>query len=101
MELVEYRRQYYNFLVVAILESLGAPMNQIRFVNESSFAYTKEFVKDAQKICAIMTQQDARDSMDEVAKTTMLSPMLCAVQQSLSEPYLDIDIQFGGEDQVS
>ena len=46
-----------------------------------------------------MTQQDARDSMDEVARTNMLSPMLCATQQSLSEPYLDTDIQFGGEDQ--
>jgi tyrosyl-tRNA synthetase len=101
MELVEYRRQYYHFLVVAILDSIGAQTNQIRFVNESSLAYSKDFMKDAHKMCALMSQQDARDSMEEVARTTMLSPMLCAVQQSLSEPYLDVDIQFGGEDQVS
>lgn len=100
-EVVEYRRQYYHHLVVAILEILGAPIDRIKFVNESSFAYTKEFVKDSHRICTLMTQQDAKNTMSEVATTKMLSPMLCAVQQSLSEPYLDIDIQFGGEDQVS
>ena len=55
MELVEHRRQYYHFLVVAILESLGAPIERIKFVNESSFAYKKEFVKDSQRLCALMT----------------------------------------------
>ena len=100
MEIVAYRRSYYHFLVTAILRALGVSTSQINFVNESSFAYTKEFMTDVQKTCALMTQQDARDSMDEVAKTTMLSPMLCATYQSLSEPYVDMDIQYGGEDQV-
>ncbi|KAF1938425.1 Nucleotidylyl transferase [Clathrospora elynae] len=100
METVEYRRQYYHHLVSAILTSLGVPLENMHFVNESSLSYDPAFVKDSHKLCAIMTQQDAKDITDEVGQTKMLSPMLCAVQQSLSEPYLDLDIQFGGEDQV-
>lgn len=101
MEQVAHRQKYYHFLITTILETLGVPLSQVHFVEESSFAYSKEFIIDSQKMCALMTQQDARDSMDEVASTTMLSPMLCAIQQSLSEQYLDLDIQFGGEDQVN
>ena len=100
MELVTHRRQYYHFLVKAIIQSLGIQPSQICFVDESSLAYTKQFVVNSQRLCALMTQEDARDSMDEARRTTMLSPLLCATQQSLLEPFLDVDIQFGGEDQV-
>jgi hypothetical protein len=100
MELVEHRRKYYHFLMTAVLRSLGFDLSKIRFVDESSFSYRKEYFIDVLRTCTLMTQQDAKDTSEEVAETEMLSPLLCCVYQSLSEQYLDIDIQFGGEDQV-
>ncbi|KKY20370.1 putative tyrosyl-trna synthetase [Diplodia seriata] len=99
MELVAHRREYYRLLATAILQSLGVQPGQVKFVIESTKVYTKDFMVDLQRLCALMTQQDARDTCDEIASTTMLSPMLCCVHQTLSEEYLAMDIQFGGEDQ--
>ncbi|EKG14512.1 hypothetical protein MPH_08361 [Macrophomina phaseolina MS6] len=99
MEQVAHRTAYYKFLVSAILDALGVPSSAVRHVQESSLANTKDWFIDLQKMSAAMTQQDARDTMEEVARTDRLSPMLCAIQQTLSEPYLDLDIQFGGVDQ--
>lgn len=101
MELVAHRKRYYQCLITAVLEAIGVPMSRIRFVDESTYVYTKEFMIDFQKLCALMEQQDARDTTQEVAETSMLSPLLCSVHQALSEQYMDMDIQFGGEDQVS
>jgi tyrosyl-tRNA synthetase len=100
MELVEHRRKYYHLLMTAVLESLGFDLSKIRFVDESSFSYRKEYMVDVLRTCALMTQQDAKDTSEETVETEMLSPLLCCIYQSLSEQYLDIDIQFGGEDQV-
>lgn len=100
MEMVAHRREYYRLLVGAVLQSLGVQPSQVKFVNESSIAYSKEFMVDLQRLCALMTQQDARNTCDEIANTSMLSPMLCCIHQSLSEEYLSMDIQFGGEDQI-
>ncbi|GME35411.1 Aminoacyl-tRNA synthetase class Ib [Neofusicoccum parvum] len=100
MEVVAHRCEYYRLLVSAVLQSLGVQLSQVKFVSESSLAYSKDFVVDMQKLCALMTQQDARSTCDEVATTKMLSPMLCCIHQSLSEEYLAMDIQFGGEDQA-
>lgn len=100
METVAYRQRYYHFLVTAILKALGVSPSQVNFVAESSIAYEKAFVVDVQRLCAIMTQKDARDTSLEVAETEQISPLLCSIHQSLSEPYLDLDIQYGGEDQV-
>lgn len=86
--------------MTAILLSLDIPKSQVKFIDESTYACTESFTKDVHKMCAVMTQQDARDTCEEVANTTMLSPMLCAIHQALSEEYCDMDIQFGGEDQV-
>lgn len=100
METVAYRQRYYHFLITAILQALGVSPSQVNFVAESSLAYEKSFVVDVQKLCAIMTQDDARDTSSEVSETEKISPLLCSIYQSLSEPYLDLDIQYGGEDQV-
>lgn len=100
METVAYRQRYYHFLITAILKALGVSPSQINFVVESSLAYQKDFMVDFQRLCAIMTQMDARDTSVEVAETEQISPLLCSIHQSLSEPYLDLDIEYGGEDQV-
>ncbi|OJD30386.1 tyrosyl-trna synthetase [Diplodia corticola] len=100
MELVAHRAEYYRRLVTAVLQSLGVPPGQVEFIDESSYVYSKKFMVDMQKLAALMTQQDARDTCEEISETTMLSPMLCCIHQSLSEEYVGMDIQFGGLDQT-
>ncbi|KAM7212571.1 tyrosine--tRNA ligase, cytoplasmic [Rhypophila decipiens] len=100
METVAYRQRYYHFLVTAILKALGVSPSKVHFVAESSLAYTKPFVVDVQRLCAIMKQDDARATSTEVSECDMISPLLCSIHQSLSEQYLDLDIQYGGEDQT-
>lgn len=100
MPLVPLRKTYYTYLVRAVLSFFGTSPTQIRFVDESSYAYTSDFITDHYKLCALMRQQDARDASDEIANSTMLSPLLMPGHQTLLDQYLDIDIQFGGEDQV-
>ncbi|KAF3912091.1 hypothetical protein ABW21_db0203638 [Orbilia brochopaga] len=45
-----------------------------------------------------MKQKDAHCT-SEVASTDMLSPLLCAIHQTLGEVFTKMDIQFGGLDQ--
>ncbi|KAM7187845.1 tyrosine--tRNA ligase, cytoplasmic [Naviculisporaceae sp. PSN 640] len=100
METVAHRQRYYHFLVTAILKALGVSPSKVHFVAESSLAYTKPFVVDVQRLCAIMKQDDARVTSTEVSECDMISPLLCSIHQSLSEQYLGLDIQYGGEDQT-
>lgn len=100
-EVIGHRTAYYRFLVAAILDALGLPSSRFRHVQESSIANKADWFVDFQKMSAAMTQNDARATMDEVMVTKMLSPMLCPIQQTLSEQHLDLDIRLGGTDQMS
>lgn len=83
------------------MEAIGVPSSRVRFVENSSYEGTKDFVIDHYKICALLSQQDCRNTGAEVSESKMLSPMLTPALQSLAEEYLGADIQFGGTDQVN
>ncbi|KAI9778097.1 MAG: hypothetical protein M1839_008401 [Geoglossum umbratile] len=97
---IAHRASYYKQLVRSILASLGIAPTQYTFVDETSYTFTREFMADMYSLIALMTQKDARDTGDEVGESEWLSPLLTPVLQTLSEVYLDMDIQFGGEDQA-
>lgn len=99
-EQVLQRREYYRFIVTAVLDAIGIPLSKVHFVDESSYEGSKEFMIDHYKFCTLLSQQDVRDTGAEVAKSDMFSPMLSPGLQSLAEEYLGADIQFGGLDQV-
>jgi tyrosyl-tRNA synthetase len=99
-EQVLQRTEYYRYLVKAVLEAIGISSSRVRFVENSSYEGTKEFVIDHYKLCALLSRQDCMDTGAEVSASTMFSPMLTPGLQSLAEEYLDIDMQFGGTDQV-
>ena len=94
------RTKYYQSIVSAVIAAIGNPISKIRFVRNSDYEPTKEFMIDNYKFCALLIQQDTRDTGSEVAGSTMFSPMLTPGLQSLAEEYLGADIQFGGTDQV-
>jgi len=101
-ELVEYRSQFYKHVLLAVFKSLGIPTAKLRFVEGSSFQYSKEYTRDNFKMCAKVTEHDARRAGAEVVKqeeNPLLSGLLYPGMQALDEVYLDCDFQFGGVDQ--
>lgn len=103
LELVAHRTKYYTFLIRAIFDSIGIPTSQLRFVEGSSYQLTKEYNLDNYKLCATVTEHDAKKAGAEVVKqvdSALLSGLLYPGLQALDEQYLGVDFQFGGVDQV-
>jgi tyrosyl-tRNA synthetase len=101
MEQVIHRMNYYKFIVMASLETLGISSSRVRLVQESTYQFTERFVRDQWRLCALVPQQSVRDAWDRSYNPNMLAPMLCPGLQTLAEEHLDIQFQFGGADQVS
>ncbi|KAG6825481.1 hypothetical protein H0H92_003604 [Tricholoma furcatifolium] len=102
LELVAHRTKYYQYLLLAVFKSLGIPTSKLRFVEGSSYQLTKEYNLDNYKLCAIVSEHDAKKAGAEVVKqveSPLLSGLLYPGLQALDEQYLDCDFQFGGVDQ--
>jgi tyrosyl-tRNA synthetase len=103
LDLVGHRTKYYKFLLLAVFESLGIPTSRLTFVEGSSYQLTKEYNLDNYRLCATVTEHDAKKAGAEVVKqveSPLLSGLLYPGLQALDEQYLDVDFQFGGVDQV-
>jgi hypothetical protein len=103
LELVAHRTKYYKFILLAIFTTLGIPISKLRFVEGSSYQLTKEYNLDNYKLCATVTEHDAKKAGAEVVKqvdSPLLSGLLYPGLQALDEQYLGVDFQFGGVDQV-
>ena len=98
-EQVQHRAVYYKKLITAALEAIGVPMSHVSMVDMSSHQGTQRFMVDFWKLCALCSQQDARDTGAEVGASTMLSPLLTPLLQELGEEYLGVDVELGGTDQ--
>ncbi|KAI0366480.1 tyrosine tRNA ligase [Pilatotrama ljubarskyi] len=102
LELVAHRTEYYKKILLAVFTSLGIPTSRLRFVEGSSYQLTKEYNLDNYRLCAIVTEHDAKKAGAEVVKqveSPLLSGLLYPGLQALDEQYLDCDFQFGGVDQ--
>ncbi|KAJ7207998.1 tyrosine tRNA ligase [Mycena pura] len=102
IELVEYRTKYYKFIVLTVLKSLGIPTSKLKFAQGSDYELTKEFNMDNYRLCATVTEHDAKKAGAEVVKqvdSALLSGLLYPGLQALDEQYLGVDFQFGGVDQ--
>lgn len=103
LDLVTHRTKYYKYLLMAVFKSLGIPTSSLRFVEGSSYQLTKEYNLDNYKLCATVSEHDAKKAGAEVVKqveSPLLSGLLYPGLQALDEQYLDVDFQFGGVDQV-
>merc|ERR1712110_355579 len=101
-ELLQLRTQYYEHAIKAMLESLGVPLEKLKFVRGTDFELTKEYTLDVYRLSSIVTEHDARKAGAEVVKQVqhpLLSGLLYPGLQALDEQYLGVDAQFGGVDQ--
>ncbi|KAI1789347.1 tyrosyl-tRNA synthetase [Ganoderma leucocontextum] len=102
LDLVAHRTQYYKKILLAVFHSLGIPTSKLRFVEGSSYQLAKEYNLDNYKLCAIVSEHDAKKAGAEVVKqveSPLLSGLLYPGLQALDEQYLGCDFQFGGVDQ--
>merc|ERR1712226_1363836 len=101
-ELLKLRTQYYEHAIKAMLESLGVPLEKLKFVRGTDFELTKEYTMDVYRLSSVVTEHDARKAGAEVVKQVshpLLSGLLYPGLQALDEQYLGVDAQFGGVDQ--
>lgn len=101
-ELLELRTQYYEHVVKAMLESIGVPLEKLRFIRGTDYQLSKEYTLDVYRLSSVVTQHDAKKAGAEVVKQVehpLLSGLLYPGLQALDEEYLKVDAQFGGVDQ--
>ncbi|OAA68209.1 tyrosyl-tRNA synthetase [Niveomyces insectorum RCEF 264] len=102
LELVEYRTEYYQHTIQAMLAAVGVRTEQLRFVKGSSYQKSADYVMDVYRLCAVTSEHDAKKAGAEVVKQSTnapLSGLLYPILQILDEEHLGVDVQFGGVDQ--
>jgi tyrosyl-tRNA synthetase len=103
IELINHRVNYYSRVIQAALRAIGVSTERLEFITGSSYQYEPNYNRDKYRLCAITSEHDARKAGAEVVKQTQsppLSGLLYPLLQALDEEYLDVDVQFGGVDQV-
>ncbi|XP_034016375.1 tyrosine--tRNA ligase, cytoplasmic [Thalassophryne amazonica] len=101
-ELLELRVQYYENIIKAMLESIGVPLDKLKFVKGTDYQLSREYTLDVYRMSSVMTEHDAKKAGAEVVKQVehpLLSGLLYPGLQALDEEYLKVDAQFGGVDQ--
>jgi tyrosyl-tRNA synthetase len=101
-EQVNYRTQYYQFIITEMLKSVGADIFKLKFVTGKDFQTKEEYTLDVYRISAISSSRDTQRAGAEVVKQAdnpRMSGLIYPILQALDEEYLGVDVQFGGVDQ--
>lgn len=101
-ELLELRVQYYEQVIKAMLESIGVPLDKLKFVKGTDYQLSRQYTLDVYRLSSMVTEHDAKKAGAEVVKQVehpLLSGLLYPGLQALDEEYLKVDAQFGGVDQ--
>lgn len=101
-ELLDLREKYYEAVIKAMLESIGVPLDKLKFVKGSDYQLSKEYTLDVYRLTSLVTEHDAKKAGAEVVKQVehpFLSSLMYPGLQALDEEYLKVDAQFGGVDQ--
>ncbi|EJT98225.1 tyrosine tRNA ligase [Dacryopinax primogenitus] len=102
VELVAYRVEYYRYILTCVFRTIGVPLHKLKFVVGSSYQLTAKYTMDNYRLCASVSEHDAKRAGAEVVKqveSPLLSGLLYPGLQALDEEYLGVDFQFGGVDQ--
>merc|ERR1712012_570710 len=101
-ELLKLRTEYYEYVIKAMLTSIGVSLDKLRFVRGTDYQLSKDYTLDVYRLSSVVTEHDARKAGAEVVKQVqhpLLSGLLYPGLQALDEQYLGCDAQFGGVDQ--
>jgi tyrosyl-tRNA synthetase len=101
-ELLALRVEYYQTLIKAMLQSLGVPLDRLKFVRGTEYQLSRNFTLDVYRLSSLLTEHDAKKAGADVVKQVahpLLSGLLYPALQALDEEHLGADAQFGGVDQ--
>lgn len=101
-ELLQLRAKYYEVVIKGILESIGVPLDKLKFIKGTDFQLSKEYILEVFRMSSMVSEHDAKKAGSEVVKQVdnpLLSGLIYPGMQALDEEFLDVDIQFGGVDQ--
>jgi tyrosyl-tRNA synthetase len=101
-EVLEYRLEYYQLLIKSILQRLGTPLENLKFITGTDYQLTPDYTLDMYKIATMTTVASVKGAGAEVVKQVdnpVLGGMLYPILQALDEEYLNVDAQLGGIDQ--
>lgn len=101
-ELLSLRVKYYEVIIKSMLESIGVPLDKLKFVRGTDYQLSREYTLDVYRMASVVTEHDAKKAGAEVVKqvqSPLLSGLLYPGLQALDEHYLGVDAQFGGVDQ--
>ncbi|EEH47605.2 tyrosine-tRNA ligase [Paracoccidioides brasiliensis Pb18] len=102
INLVNYRAEYYRYVITALLEAIHVPIEKLEFVLGSDYQLSARYTMDLFRLSSVVTEHDAKKAGAEVVKqvdNAPLSGLIYPLMQALDEEHLDVDAQFGGVDQ--
>lgn len=67
-ELLRLRTHYYEEIIKAMLETIGVPLEKLRFVRGTSFQLQENYTLDVYRLSSVVTEHDARKAGAEVVK---------------------------------
>lgn len=101
-ELLALRTSYYEFVIKAMLQSIGVPIDRLSFVRGSDYQLGREYILQVFRMSTMVTEHDAKKAGSEVVKQVehpLLAGLIYPGMQALDEEFLGVDAQFGGVDQ--
>lgn len=102
IELVQFRAEYYKFIIQSLLKAVGVSLEKLEFVLGSSYQLSAAYTMDVFRLSSVVTEHDAKKAGAEVVKqveNATLSGLIYPLMQALDEQHLGVDAQFGGVDQ--
>ena len=99
---LEYRAQYYERAIGALLKAVGVNLDNLRFVRGSSYQLTPAFSRDLLRLSKRVSVHDAVKASSEIVKSMgepVMADGIYPMMQLLDEEYLGVDAEFGGIDQ--
>merc|ERR1711868_106679 len=67
-DLLKHRTEYYEQAIQGMLESIGVPLDKLKFVRGTEYQLSKEYTLDVYRLASLVTQHDAKKAGAEVVK---------------------------------
>ena len=101
LDWVAHDTKYYQHTLLIVFQSLEIPTSNLRFVEGSSYHFSREYNMNNYILATIVTKHNAKKAGTKVMKqveSSLLGGLLYSSLQVLDEQYLGCDFQFGGVD---
>ncbi|MDI1489127.1 MAG: Tyrosine--tRNA ligase cytoplasmic [Ramalina farinacea] len=99
---LEFRAQYYERTIRAMLTAVGVDLKNLKFVRGNSYQLTPQYSRDLLRLSKRVSVHDAVKASSEIVKSMgepAMADGIYPMMQLLDEEYLGVDAEFGGIDQ--